>query len=263
MNVDGTATLLAAAREAGVRRAVLDLVDRGLRRAEGAPDRRGRRRSSASAHYGESKIEAEERRARRRPPRARGRDRAPEDVHRPRAARRLRDPVRLDPRGPPDLRSSATARTATSCSRSRISSTRSCARPSAPTSPARPSTSARPSSAPCAPTSRRLIAHAGSAQPPAPGARRGRPSSRCARSSCARALAARGVALQDRAPRLVRRDVAKAQRLLGWAPRLSNERRSAETYDWYLANRGRLRAAGRHAPRAVEPARAGLLKRLS
>ena len=42
MNVDGTATVLAAAREAGVRRVVYDLVDRGVRRAEGAPDRRGR-----------------------------------------------------------------------------------------------------------------------------------------------------------------------------------------------------------------------------
>ena len=53
-------------------------------------------------HYGESKIEAERVVPRLRPPRARGRDRAAEDLHRPGAARRLRDPLRLDPRGPPD-----------------------------------------------------------------------------------------------------------------------------------------------------------------
>jgi len=39
-------------------------------------------------------------------------------------------------------------------------------------------------------------------------------------------------------------DVSKAQRLLGFAPRLSNEQALCETYDWYLANRDRLSAAG-------------------
>jgi nucleoside-diphosphate-sugar epimerase len=39
-------------------------------------------------------------------------------------------------------------------------------------------------------------------------------------------------------------DVSKAQRLLGFAPRLSNEQALCETYDWYLANRGRVGAAG-------------------
>jgi len=39
-------------------------------------------------------------------------------------------------------------------------------------------------------------------------------------------------------------ETAKAQRLLGFAPRLSNEEALCETYDWYLANRGRLGAAG-------------------
>ena len=39
-------------------------------------------------------------------------------------------------------------------------------------------------------------------------------------------------------------DVSKAQRLLGLAPRLSNEQALCETYDWYLANRGRVGAAG-------------------
>jgi nucleoside-diphosphate-sugar epimerase len=35
-------------------------------------------------------------------------------------------------------------------------------------------------------------------------------------------------------------DVAKAKRLLGWSPRQSNERALIETYDWYLANRDTL-----------------------
>ena len=39
-------------------------------------------------------------------------------------------------------------------------------------------------------------------------------------------------------------DVSKAQRLLGWQPRLSNRDALIETYDWYLANRGRVGAAG-------------------
>lgn len=39
-------------------------------------------------------------------------------------------------------------------------------------------------------------------------------------------------------------DVSKARRLLGFAPRLSNEQALCETYDWYLANRGRVGAAG-------------------
>jgi nucleoside-diphosphate-sugar epimerase len=39
-------------------------------------------------------------------------------------------------------------------------------------------------------------------------------------------------------------DVSKAQRLLGFAPRLSNEQALCETYDWYLANRGRVGAVG-------------------
>jgi nucleoside-diphosphate-sugar epimerase len=39
-------------------------------------------------------------------------------------------------------------------------------------------------------------------------------------------------------------DVSKAQRLLEWEPRLSNAETLVETYDWYLAHRGELRAAG-------------------
>ena len=39
-------------------------------------------------------------------------------------------------------------------------------------------------------------------------------------------------------------DVSKAQRLLGWEPRLSNAETLIETYDWYLEHRGDRRAAG-------------------
>jgi nucleoside-diphosphate-sugar epimerase len=40
-------------------------------------------------------------------------------------------------------------------------------------------------------------------------------------------------------------DVSKAERMLGWSPRRSNEQALVETYDWYLANRDRLgRGAG-------------------
>jgi nucleoside-diphosphate-sugar epimerase len=38
--------------------------------------------------------------------------------------------------------------------------------------------------------------------------------------------------------------IEKAERLLGWSPRWSNAEALCRTYDWYLANRGSLRAAG-------------------
>jgi nucleoside-diphosphate-sugar epimerase len=37
-------------------------------------------------------------------------------------------------------------------------------------------------------------------------------------------------------------DVSRAQRILGWQPRLSNAHALIETYDWYLANRERIAA---------------------
>ena len=39
-------------------------------------------------------------------------------------------------------------------------------------------------------------------------------------------------------------DVSKAEGLLGWQPRFSNREALIATYDWYLANRGRVSAAG-------------------
>jgi nucleoside-diphosphate-sugar epimerase len=38
--------------------------------------------------------------------------------------------------------------------------------------------------------------------------------------------------------------IDKARTLLGWEPRLSNAETLCETYDWYLANREAMRAAG-------------------
>jgi nucleoside-diphosphate-sugar epimerase len=58
-------------------------------------------------------------------------------------------------------------------------------------------------------------------------------------------------------------DVSKAQRLLGYSPRLSNEQALCETYDWYLQNREHLRSAGLTHRVPWDQRALGLLKRLS
>jgi len=58
-------------------------------------------------------------------------------------------------------------------------------------------------------------------------------------------------------------DVTKAQRLLGWQPRLSNRDGLIQTYDWYLANRGRVGGAGVTHRVPWNQQALGLLKRLS
>jgi nucleoside-diphosphate-sugar epimerase len=58
-------------------------------------------------------------------------------------------------------------------------------------------------------------------------------------------------------------DVSKAQRLLGWQPRLSNREALIETYDWYLANRGRVGDSGVTHRVPWNQQALGLLKRLS
>jgi nucleoside-diphosphate-sugar epimerase len=58
-------------------------------------------------------------------------------------------------------------------------------------------------------------------------------------------------------------DVSKAQRLLSWQPRLSNSETLIETYDWYLANRERLRKAGVTHRVPWNQQALGLLKRIS
>jgi nucleoside-diphosphate-sugar epimerase len=59
-------------------------------------------------------------------------------------------------------------------------------------------------------------------------------------------------------------DVSRAERLLGWSPRLSNARALIETYDWYLANRGRtVNGAGVTHRVAWDQRALGLLKRVS
>ncbi|MBA3735011.1 MAG: NAD-dependent epimerase/dehydratase family protein [Actinobacteria bacterium] len=58
-------------------------------------------------------------------------------------------------------------------------------------------------------------------------------------------------------------DVTKAQQLLGWQPRLSNRDALIETYDWYLANRETVGAAGVTHRVPWNQQALGLLKRLS
>jgi dTDP-D-glucose 4,6-dehydratase len=70
------------------------------------------------------------------------------------------------------------------------------------------------------------------------------------------------VALPHRAHRDSYVDVSKAQKLLGYAPRLSNEQALCETYDWYLANRGPRRGRGRRTGSRGTRA-LGVLKRLN
>ncbi|MGZ4280794.1 MAG: NAD-dependent epimerase/dehydratase family protein [Gaiellaceae bacterium] len=58
-------------------------------------------------------------------------------------------------------------------------------------------------------------------------------------------------------------DLSKAQKLLGYRPRLSNEQALCETYDWYLANREGLRAAGVTHRVPWDQRALGVLKRFS
>jgi nucleoside-diphosphate-sugar epimerase len=58
-------------------------------------------------------------------------------------------------------------------------------------------------------------------------------------------------------------DVSKAQRMLGFSPRLSNAKALCETYDWYLENREHLREAGVTHRVPWDQRALGLLKRLS
>jgi nucleoside-diphosphate-sugar epimerase len=58
-------------------------------------------------------------------------------------------------------------------------------------------------------------------------------------------------------------DVSRAERLLGFSPRLSNEQTLCETYDWYLQNREHLRGAGLTHRVPWDQRALGLLKRLS
>ena len=55
----------------------------------------------------------------------------------------------------------------------------------------------------------------------------------------------------------------KAERLLGWEPRLSNARTLSETYDWYLGHRGLVGSAGTTHRVPWNQQALGLLRRLS
>ena len=58
-------------------------------------------------------------------------------------------------------------------------------------------------------------------------------------------------------------DVSKAQRLLGWQPRYPNAEALTRTYDWYLANRDTLGAAGTTHRVPWNQRALALLKRIS
>jgi nucleoside-diphosphate-sugar epimerase len=57
--------------------------------------------------------------------------------------------------------------------------------------------------------------------------------------------------------------IDKARRLLRWEPRRSNAETLAQTYDWYLAHRDRVGAAGTTHRVPWDQRALGLLKRLS
>ena len=58
-------------------------------------------------------------------------------------------------------------------------------------------------------------------------------------------------------------DVLRAERVLGWKPRHSNADALMQTYDWYIANRGRVGAAGLTHRVPWDQRALGLIKRLS
>jgi nucleoside-diphosphate-sugar epimerase len=57
--------------------------------------------------------------------------------------------------------------------------------------------------------------------------------------------------------------IDRARRLLGWAPRLSNAETLCATYDWYLAHREELGAAGTTHRVPWDHRALGVLRRLS
>ncbi|MEK6275716.1 MAG: NAD-dependent epimerase/dehydratase family protein [Actinomycetota bacterium] len=58
-------------------------------------------------------------------------------------------------------------------------------------------------------------------------------------------------------------ETSRAQRLLGWQPRYSNAEALTRTYDWYLANRDRVSAAGTTHRVPWNQRALGLLRRIS
>ena len=242
VNVGGTATLLAAAAEAGVRRHVLvsSTAVYGIPKVhpihedDAARRRRLVRRVEDRGRGGDARL---------RPARARVRDRPPEDVHRARAARRLRDPLRLDPRRPADLHARRAAQNryqllaVEDLVDAIVLAARAAGGGRGDGERGGEGVRHRAGRPPGADRPRRVVVT------PDVRSRRARRRSRCARSELLRVSP-----LAEWHYKTAHRDsfvdVEKAERLLGWEPRFSNAEALCRTYDWYLAHRDTLAAAG-------------------
>ena len=252
VNVGGPATLLAAAAEAGVRRDVLvsSTAVYGIPKVhpihEGDP-------LVGVGWYGESKIEAEE------VSREFGRRGLEFAIVRPKT---FIGPERLGVfeilfdwiREGRRISTSGAARTATSCSRSRISSRRSCWRPSGR---GRGGDGQR---------RRRVVRHGARRSPVADRPRR--VASRLTPVPVRPAeIALRALELLHVSPlaewhyKTAHRDsfvaIEHAEELLGWSPRLSNERGAVPHVRLVPRPPRHALRGGGHPPRAVEPAGAG------
>ena len=259
VNVEGTANVLAAALAAGVRRVVLI----SSTAVYGVPERHPIHEDDplvGVGWYGESKIEAEQRRRRIRPARPRRRDVAAEDVRRPASASAFSRSCSTGFGRGAGFPSSATARTSTSCSRSRISSTRSCAAFAAPVRGEALNVGAG-SFGTVRDDLQALIDHAGS------GSRLWPVPVRPAELSLRALELARLSPLAEWHYRTAHKDsfvsIEKARDLLGWEPRLSNAETLCATYDWYLEHLAEMRGAGTTHRVPWNQQALGLLKRLS
>ena len=235
-----------------------DLVDRGLRRSRDPPDPRGR---PARRRRPLRRVEDRGGGALRsiRAARARHGHRAAEDVRRAGAPRRVRDPLRLDPRGTPDPDPRRRdEQVSASCRRGSRRGRRPLSR--------RPGLRGGPQ------RRRSAVRHRARGSR---GARRPRRLRVTARPVPARPaeLALRGLELARLSPlaewhyRTAHKDsfvsIDKARTLLGWEPRLSNAETLCATYDWYLAHRDELGAAGTTHRVPWDQRALGVLRRLS
>ena len=259
VNVEGTAVTLGAALEAGVRRVVLISSTAVYGVPETPPDPRGRpARRRRPLRRVEDRGGGALRRV--RATRARHGDRAAEDVRRAGAPRGVRDPLRLDPRGPPDPDPRRRHEPVPApCGRG-------------PRRGGRP-LPRRPGRRGGAQRRRGAVRHGARGSRGARRARRlrvtapsrsraARPSWRCAASSSRGSRRSRSGTTGRRTRTPSSRSTRRAT-LLGWEPRLSNAETLCATYDWYLAHRAELGAAGTTHRVPWDQRALGVLRRLS